>query len=229
MDKYTLLKIDLPKWPACVIWGDKVSEKQAAEIILKTDHNFPDFTYGSNYHNIDRELNALTGLSHGWDFEGDNIERWKVLDEFKAELGVLDLSYLTNDRISSSYICGLNGWCNWNGDIFQNNKNIGKWPSVASVWVEWQTIANAFPFLSLTCTLYSGEQCEEGTEALVSYTVSDGVAKVVEPIESVPVVDNTNYAGIFAGPRGSIVYPDFLREKMELVYGKVPQIGEKTA
>lgn len=183
-----LLDRGLPKWPATtiVVAGWDVTKEQAAEILIRTT----DLTYFStNDHAFARRLYEVMGLAtddHGWPDWRANEGKSEAI---RATYGSLDLTYLHNDRIVSSWIGGPKGWCNWDGTIASANYNIGRWPSIAEVYDEWQTIAAAFPFLTLRSQLYNGETCEEGTEPVVEFDVSNGKVDLIEPTDPLPVRD----------------------------------------
>ena len=182
--------VSLPKWPAMVVRGQRVTREQAAEIIVRTAR----WPVSSNSHAFDQQANEAAGF-HGvpsWrepynknESDAERLARFKAERKKESDardaLGVLGVEYLHNDRISSAYIGGPHGWCDWDGDIFTDSYNIGKWPSVESVTSEWAEIAMEWPFLDLTCQLFSGEQCEDGIVPLVEFGVSDGEVIVRPP------------------------------------------------
>jgi len=176
----------LPKWPAIRVIGKSVTTAQAKEIIFKCDDFLTDcwgYSGGNNqdFKNWYREASGLV-------FMKDSDEETE--DKFYESLGILapKLEYLGIDLASSCYVGGPTGWCNVDGTIALESKNVGKWPSVAEVFVEWQMIAEAFPFLDLTCTLYSGEYMEEDIKPLVTYVVKDGAVTIEEPATEETVV-----------------------------------------
>ena len=168
----------LPKWPAMVVHGDPVSPEQAMEILVRTNH------WGStcNDHEWDRQVFELTGIKredkgHYLSVDYDDVDR------FCTENGVLQLEYLTNSRVSSSFVGGPHGWCDWDGRIGSSNYNIGKWPSAAQILEEWALIAKTFPFLNLWCQLYSHEVCEDEARPVVEYRVEGGRAVCRPPTQ----------------------------------------------
>lgn len=188
------LSVHLPKWPGFVVVGDPVTTDQAAEILLKTDTNFPDFQYASNAHDLGEEACKLLGIPYSRRTARSSTEdqtrflhRCQVVDRLKAEYDVLELEYLHNSRIASSYIGGTHGWCNWDGSIGCNSFNIGKWPSAETVFKEWQLIAKSFPFLNLQCHLLSTEINEASidgpSQPRVHYVVKNGEVTTIDPVE----------------------------------------------
>lgn len=158
--------VGLPKWPGMVVTGDSVTREQAAEIIVRTDSWY----FGCNDRGWEKQIHEALGVSVD---EGRYFD-WQATEDLRAEHRVLDLEFLTNSRIASSFIGGANGWCSWDGQIYSINKNIGKWPASKEVAIEWATIATAFPFLNLVCQLHSGESCEEDIVPVIEYVVENG-------------------------------------------------------
>lgn len=189
------LDIELPKWPAMAVVGKPVTKEQAEDILIRTDCNFPDFTHAGNNRRTAKEFNEVFGIPME-DLvdlsEKDQNERWKEMmgrvnkaQEISERYKKLRLYYLSNDRIISAYIGGPRGWCDWSGNIYSTNFNIGKWPSIGQVKDEWETILKAFPFLDLKCQLFNGETSEENLQPVVEYVVRKGKVEVVEPKEAI--------------------------------------------
>jgi hypothetical protein len=199
MTKDELLGRGLPKWPALLVVGENVTEDQAKLILIRTDS----FSFSCNDQEWERDLNeAVYGIHaarHEYkdtkDLDQLICERhkisekdWSALDEAKgsytSKYGLLEgIYYLNNQRISSSWIGGPHGWCNWDGKIGSTNYNIGKYPSCNDVYEEWKIIAEAFPFLNLRSQLLNCEAGEEDTvpEAVIEFVISGGKVQVVEP------------------------------------------------
>lgn len=165
--------IGLPKWPAFLVKGKDVTKKQAAEIIIRTDHSVPDFRHAGNDSEHGKKLSALFGVPEEFDDgipyqqkrtkdqEAKRIKelhiRWASVECLEKKIGKLNLEYLHNSWIVSCYIGGPHGWCDWDGKIGNCATNIGKWPSVEAVTRDWEQIAEAFPFLDLECQLCNHE------------------------------------------------------------------------
>lgn len=175
-----LFNKDLPKWPCLLVSGKKVTSEQAAVIIIRTEH----IPFFSNDHDFEAKVNEVFGFKYtryGAETPIDVIRaEWDHNEQIKTDLGHLDLEYLGNSQIMSAYIGGPHGWINWNGDVFCNDYNIGKWPSVREVYEEWQKIAVAFPFLELRSQLLSQENCENG-DPVVEFLIKDGQVEIKEP------------------------------------------------
>jgi len=199
MTKEELLGRGLPKWPALLVVGENVTEDQAKLILIRTDS----FSFSCNDQEWERDLNeAVYGIHaarHEYkdtkDLDQLICERhkisekdWSALDEAKgsytSKYGLLEgIYYLNNQRISSSWIDGPHGWCNWDGKIGSTNYNIGKYPSCNDVYEEWKIIAEAFPFLNLRSQLLNCEAGDDDSvpEAVIEFVISGGKVQVVEP------------------------------------------------
>jgi len=165
--------IDPGKWPRLIVAGQPVTEAQADEILIRTCVLY---YLHCNDHDWDHIVARIVfkderAAEHDFPFQRmrDRVE----------ELGVLNLAYLETYRISSSWIGGPRGWCDWDGRI-GSVYNVGKWPSVEEIGDEWSQIAAAFPYLDLTAQLVSGE----GIGQLCGqWRVKDGVAAAEAPGE----------------------------------------------
>jgi len=167
--------IGLPKWPACVVTGQPVTEEQAAEILIRTDSWY----IGTNDKAWEAQIMHIANIEAS---AGGYGADWESTQAFKTRHQILELSYLSNDRIASCYVGGPNGWCAWDGTIGQTDKNIGKWPDVETVYNEWCQIAEAFPFLNLRCQLFDHEACEEEAQAVIEFVVEGGTVRMSEPV-----------------------------------------------
>jgi hypothetical protein len=185
----------LPKWPMAYVTGTPVTPEQAKEINFRTDSNLryiSEYGFGNDHafrercqelfgwniiiaaqnaviNRVDKEK-PFTGLS-GWEMSG----RWT------KEMNVISTEYVSNDWLGTCYIGGPHGWCHLDGTILSEGTNYGKWPSVEDVVNDWGKLSEAFPYLDLVCTLYSGEQCEDDSVPVVSIIVQNGLIVVTEP------------------------------------------------
>jgi hypothetical protein len=161
-----------PKWPGLLVVGEKISEEQAADILLKTQHWFllDDISKKSLLY---KEFKKIYISSFP---EEDRISDIPLdFDIIEKTIKPLELSHLSNHRISSSWIGGLHGWCDWDGKIFCNNYNIGKWPSLEYVKDDLTLIASSFPFLNFTLQLLSEEiHSEENSYPIYTCEVKNG-------------------------------------------------------
>ena len=195
----------LPKWPALIVTGKAVTKEQASEIIIRTngDSSCNDNEFSNRVAELIYDVKIPDHLIHNYDQvntaiekklgieEGEEREKWSKVwgyrDEKRAELEIIELSYLHNSRICSSWIGGPHGWCDWEGNIECSNYNIGKWPGIEEVYNEWKKIAKAFPFLDLRCQLANHEasspEMSENPGPVVEFIVKGGKVKMVEPKE----------------------------------------------
>lgn len=177
---------NLPKWPRIVVSGTNITHKQATEIIFRTaDLEFicNDHVWRRKLHN---ELNTLVDK----DESGVIADTWFFVDydklaKVEKELGILNIKYLRNCQIATSYIGGPYGWCSWDGVIGCDGYNIGKWPSVKSIYKEWVLIAKTWPFLNLKCQLWNTEFINQDNcikpLPIVEFTVANGTVLISEP------------------------------------------------
>lgn len=220
----------LPKWPALAVVGKKLTDEQAAEVLIRTDGYVPNFKYAGNDKHHAKRLNALFGFYGAPGMDATVEERrayWDKTDDLRNRLRVVRLEYLANHQIVSSWVGGPHGWVNWNGDVFCNTFNIGKWPDIQTVAEEWGRIAEAFPYLDLRSQLFDGETSEDGNP-VVEFVVSEGVVVVTEPrgVLVPTVLMPLNPAIQFgSSAREHGISVDELREKLHGVYGEeVPQL-----
>lgn len=207
------------KWPAMIVKGDNVTVDQATEILIRTDHNAPNFTYAGNNKAFAEKLNELFGIREKRDDESFS-DYWEVTDKIRKKYKILSLRYLVNDQIVSSWIGGPHGWCDWDGTIGSQNYNIGKWPSVIEVAEEWEIIAKAFPFLNLQCQLFNGETCEENIAPIILFTVKNGNVLVEDSDEHLDnIVDEPfDLEGILTGQKEKGISISNLSKKIKTVY-----------
>lgn len=183
MSKKTLdlLQTGLPKWPGLLVSGKPVTRAQAKEILVRTD-SFNFFTNDRLWQNkVQREFGIIAD-----DRGADRKEYWLQVAAAQKRIAHLSLGYLANQRIYSSWIGGPHGWCDWNGVIFANNYNIGKWPSAGDVFEDWKSIAAAFPFLSLRSQLLDREIGEDDNRPLIEFVVDGGAVTLTTPVSSIP-------------------------------------------
>jgi len=229
--KNDALNVGLPKWPALIVAGEKVSEDLASEILIRTDSNLPDYEYVLNDTDYANQIMSLFGMPSR--FRGakrdDFMAHYDKVDAIRKKLGILGLDYLKNSRIGSSYIGGPHGWCDWSGNIFCNTYNIGKWPEADTVANEWAKIASVFPTLKLRCQLLDAEQCEDHGVPAVEYMVANGKVIVDKPKgQLLPVVNDItgNVMGIFNPSRERGIPINTLENKLKSLYGKIPQYND---
>lgn len=199
MNKEEAFKISLPKWPQCVINGDKITEKQALEIIRRTDNFF--FGYGGNDTQFNKKAEKICKRPNYNDFGGDWNKYQEAREIFKKKWELVETNYINNAWINCYWVGGYHGWCHPDGTIAFCN-NIGKWPDVEEVYEDLFVLGINFPFLNLTCTLMNGEENYCDT-SLVTMKLADGQ---VEFIDTIPFGE-LEFNGIKSGFRiGSECY-----------------------
>jgi hypothetical protein len=202
MKQSEFFSLGLPKWPALVVRGKSVTPEQAMEILIRTsspsyssndsefDRQLNEFLYdlkyqGQGYEALDTAIVSKLGIDSSEGTSKHFREIWDYRDKVEEDHGILQLQYLYNSQIVSCWVGGPHGWCNWDGTIFSNNYNIGKWPSVEEVFKEWKIIAKTFPFLDLRCQLMNHEaDCEDMVSIpgpVVEFKVKDGKVKMKIP------------------------------------------------
>ena len=134
------------KWPAMLITGEKVTEEQAMDIIIRTDEavvNPNMYTFGNNQ-DFGKQWAKLIDVRY--DYDESVYSRSECIN-------FVSLEYLYNHLLGSCWIGGSHSWIWEDGSIFRFS-NIGKWPSTEKVFDELKRIAQAFPYLKLKVTLF---------------------------------------------------------------------------
>ena len=137
------------KWPAMLITGEKVTEEQAMDIIIRTDEavvNPNMYTFGNNQ-DFGKQWAKLIDVRY--DYDESVYSRLECIN-------FVSLEYLYNHLLGSCWIGGSHSWIWEDGSIFRFS-NIGKWPSTKKVFDELKRIAQAFPYLKLKATLFDEE------------------------------------------------------------------------
>ena len=170
------------KWPAMLITGEKMTEEQAIDIIIRTDEavvNPNIYTFGNN-EDFGKQWAKLIDVRY--DYDESVYSRLECVN-------FVSLEYLYNDLLGSRWIGGSTSWIWEDGSIFRFS-NIGKWPSNEKVFDELKRIAQAFPYLKLKVTLFdeqvmfdfyiNGQKIADAAyedvldKALCSFTVENG-------------------------------------------------------
>lgn len=170
----------LPKWPQMRVEGVPVSIEQAKEIIRRTDTYFQHPEWSGNDRNycsaIMRKLEIPDASTKpdGTKYVGSEIgEAWERRSNWLYAWGFIETEYVHNTWISSSFVYGPHGWCHPDGTISFID-NVGKWPSVKSIYDDWCVLAREFPFLHLGVVLMDREQCEENPQPVAGFYVREG-------------------------------------------------------
>lgn len=187
--------IGLPKWPGIVVRGKEVDHTLAEEVIIRTD-SFLMNGFGGNSRTVRAAMREALGFPAQDMISGERNDISRIMEaeqKVRDELGVLELGYLTNNRILTSYVGGPCGWMNWDGRVQISGHNIGKWPGVDVVEEEWKRIAAAFPELDLRCQLFD-EESGNGGNPVVQYNVRAGeVQTITEDLDF--MTDNQESSG----------------------------------
>ena len=148
-----------PKWPKLLMVGETVKPEQAMEILIRTnhwymlEHNYNQDIIGETIKKFYTKTLAPEDQIGTNEIDGEDLVK---------KLDVLELNYLENARIQSSWIGGLKGWMNWDGTLFTNNYNIGKWPTEDELIYDIKTVINAFPYLNFELQLVREEYNDDG-------------------------------------------------------------------
>lgn len=178
------------KWPQCVVTGKKLTVEQAKEVLKRTDIFFTSNWQCGNDVEYENALKEKLGVP-------TDYEQWSAWAERK---GILQLNYLNNSWVSSSFVYGPSGWCHVNGTILFNH-NIGKWPSWEEVYEDLETLGAAFPFLDINVHIFNGEECEEERPYLGGLHLCNGQISVAEPIDvNSPECQAEHHLALFKGP-----------------------------
>lgn len=187
--KQQLLLLHLPKWPQMLVTGKSLSADQAKEIIRRTDSFFGG--HSGNDHVYNAQVKQALGMplhpqippvgAPTGQYLSDLECYWAQERAFRKRWGYVETEYVTNDWISCSFIYGPHGWCHPDGTIGYID-NVGKWPAIADVLMDWETLARAFPFIQCGITLMSDESFQDDSEPVVSILVEDGQAALVDPL-----------------------------------------------
>ena len=241
MTQKACLNINLPKWPALEVVGAKVTRAQAEDIILRTTG----LSYFSTNSGeactklIEIFFDIKDATRTGTKYPAHSIYDALPIDEADKKLRntytriksiAEQLEFLQNHQIVSSFIGGPHGWCNWNGTIGCASFNIGKWPSVEDVLLEWKLIAKTFPYLDLTSRLFSGETCEENNKPLVEFIIKNGKAKAQEPKNATNFqtksLDTANLISRLTSGTNAEIGIDL--DKVRLMYNRVSAAQQET-
>lgn len=212
------------KWPGLLVKGEHVTPDQAAEIIVRTAY----WPMSSNTKDFDELANKIAGFPN-YNFgepDEDFLKREKRIESAEKRLGVLDINYLHNWFITSSWVGGPYGWCHWSGGIYALNYNIGKWPSLEDVTEEWEIIAKAFPFLDLRAQVLADEAGFGDVTPTAEWIVKGGKVEVVAPTEPLYPKDEclkegNNIHFNFTHPYREVGFrPEWLKRGVELALAR---------
>lgn len=184
------------KWPGLFASGEKVPKELASEILFRTsrwplctnDH-LADFQVAFWLDLITEEAKERyekTGEFESFIYSALSYEK---LGSFREKYKILDLEYLGNSQIASSWIGGPHGWMDFEGNVGCSNYNVGKWPSLEELLEEAKVIAEAFPTLKVTFKFLGCEWCETDSAEYIftdQLVVSKGSVEHKEISEAPP-------------------------------------------
>lgn len=104
---------------------------------------------------------------------------YTAFEDFNRKVGRIETEYVCNSWFSSPFIGGPHGWIHPDGTIGFTD-NVGKWPSVRSIYEDWKKIAKAYPQLEIKVTLMNGESCDDCTSPVVTMEIKNGKIKFTE-------------------------------------------------
>lgn len=178
--RQALSDVTLIKWPQMIVTGASVTGEQAKEIIIRTDPFFSDTTLyaGGNDQEFTIRYQQQSGVLAAVSCSDQQI-RERVQEAVDSVVKPIPLDYLDNDWASSGFVYGPHGWCQPDGTI-EYHDNIGKWPEAVELYDEWQSIARAFPYLSLFASFMDAESCDTDASVVLQFVIHEGVVRVVK-------------------------------------------------
>lgn len=151
------VKRELPKWPVLTVTGQDVSPALGREICIRTTD--PSRLLPSLGEEWGQQVCAAYGIR-----ENDHLNwlPYEDREHLRGELGILDLEYLGNDRVTASRGNRPSGWCDWSGAIGTTGTDLDdKWPSLNGLNQELGLIAGTWPELTMAVQLSSYKTADE--------------------------------------------------------------------
>lgn len=178
--RQALSDVTLIKWPQMIVTGASVTREQAKEIIIRTDPFFSDVALyaGGNDQEFTIRYQQQSGVLAAVSCSDRQI-RERVQEAVDSVVKPIPLDYLDNDWASSGFVYGPHGWCQPDGTI-EYHDNIGKWPEAVELYDEWQSIARAFPYLSLFASFMDAESCDTDASVVLQFVLHEGAVRVVK-------------------------------------------------
>lgn len=178
--RQALSDVTLIKWPQMIVTGASVTREQAKEIIIRTDPFFSDVALyaGGNDQEFTIRYQQQSGVLAAVSCSDQQI-RERVQEAVDSVVKPIPLDYLDNDWASSGFVYGPHGWCQPDGTI-EYHDNIGKWPEAVELYDEWQSIARAFPYLSLFASFMDAESCDTDASVVLQFVLHEGAVRVVK-------------------------------------------------
>ena len=178
--RQALSDVTLIKWPQMIVTGASVTREQAKEIIIRTDPFFSDVALyaGGNDQEFTIRYQQQSGVLAAVSCSDQQI-RERVQEAVDSVVKPIPLDYLDNDWAFSGFVYGPHGWCQPDGTI-EYHDNIGKWPEAVELYDEWQSIARAFPYLSLFASFMDAESCDTDASVVLQFVIHEGAVRVVK-------------------------------------------------
>jgi hypothetical protein len=138
------------KWLRLLVSGHNVPKALGEEIILATFQ--PDRLHLNDkvWERYIARTFELELDEHGWVSE----ESAKL---YRARVGGLELHWMGNEQIGSSWIGGPHGWVDWDGKVGCGSYNLGKYPSNDEITEDLRLIAARWPSLKLWVQVVDSE------------------------------------------------------------------------
>lgn len=179
-----------PKWPKLIMVGETVKQEQAWEILIRTNSWFMlEYNYSQDIIGETIKKFYTQTLPHEHQISGNSID----IEDLIEKLDVIHLHYLDNARIQSNWIGGLKGWMNWDGRLFTNNYNIGKWPTEEELIEDIEDIMHAFPYLNfelqLVREIYDDNSDLESAYPFFTCRVKNKDIKIIEKRKLITDID----------------------------------------
>ena len=176
----------LSTWNGIVLEGQSISKEDAARVILRTTNlrglNITDPLWKE-------KVFGMFGIPMNWDTDPLDPDLDPFFEEAVEKYGLLAdssgfsrLEFFSNWKIFSDSKWGAHGWVDWDGQVFCNSWDIGKYPTEDLIQEEWELISSCFPFLDLTFLVYSGPLFEYSFP-FYKYRVSEGKVIREESLE----------------------------------------------
>ena len=172
--RQALSDVTLIKWPQMIVTGASVTREQAKEIIIRTDPFFSDIApyAGGNDQEFTIRYQRQSGVLAAVSCSDRQVQE-RVQEAVDSVVKPIPLDYLANDWASSGFVYGPHGWCQPDGTI-EYHDNIGKWPEAVELYDEWQSIARAFPYLSLFASFMDAESCDTDASVVLQFVLHEG-------------------------------------------------------
>jgi hypothetical protein len=130
------------KWLRLLVSGHNVPRAMGEEIILAT---FQPENFHVNDAWFERQVAGALDMevdTYGW-------ISYESAKRYRAAVGGLELNWMGNHQIGSSWIGGPHGWVDWDGKVGCGSYNLGKYPSNEEITEDLTLIAARWPGLKL--------------------------------------------------------------------------------